>query len=123
MPQENHNIVSWADAWRIYSRPTVLGMVFFGFSAGLPYLLVFSTLTAWLTEEGVSRSAIGLFAWVGMTYSVKVIWAPIVDRVSIPFVGRVLGQRRSWISMCSFSWACSRCFCPRGALNSKDAIC
>tara|TARA_Y100000766_G_scaffold242063_1_gene220210 strand:+ start:478 stop:1743 length:1266 start_codon:yes stop_codon:yes gene_type:complete len=72
-------------------------MVFFGFSAGLPYLLVFSTLTAWLTEEGVSRSAIGLFAWVGMTYSVKIIWAPIVDRAAIPFFGRVLGQRRSWI--------------------------
>ena len=97
MSKGNHNISSWADAWRIYTRPTVLGMVFFGFSAGLPYLLVFSTMTAWLTEEGVSRSAIGLFAWVGMTYSVKVIWAPIVDRAAIPFFGRVLGQRRSWI--------------------------
>lgn len=97
MSKENHNISSWVDAWRIYTRPTVLGMVFFGFSAGLPYLLVFSTLTAWLTEEGISRSAIGLFAWVGMTYSVKVIWAPIVDRAAIPFFGRVLGQRRSWI--------------------------
>ena len=97
MSKGNHNISSWVDAWRIYTRPTVLGMVFFGFSAGLPYLLVFSTLTAWLTEEGVSRSAIGLFAWVGMTYSVKVIWAPIVDRAAIPFFGRVLGQRRSWI--------------------------
>ena len=97
MPKGNHNISSWVDAWRIYTRPTVLGMVFFGFSAGLPYLLVFSTLTAWLTEEGVSRSAIGLFAWVGMTYSVKVIWAPIVDRAAIPFFGRLLGQRRSWI--------------------------
>ena len=97
MSKGNHNISGWVDAWRIYTRPTVLGMVFFGFSAGLPYLLVFSTLTAWLTEEGVSRSAIGLFAWVGMTYSVKVIWAPIVDRAAIPFFGRVLGQRRSWI--------------------------
>ena len=97
MSKGNHNISSWVDAWRIYTRPTVLGMVFFGFSAGLPYLLVFSTLTAWLTEEGVSRSAIGLFAWVGMTYSVKIIWAPIVDRAAIPFFGRVLGQRRSWI--------------------------
>ena len=97
MSKGNHNISSWVDAWRIYTRPTVLGMVFFGFSAGLPYLLVFSTLTAWLTEEGVSRSAIGLFAWVGMTYSVKVIWAPIVDRAAIPFFGRLLGQRRSWI--------------------------
>ncbi|MBP18149.1 MAG: AmpG family muropeptide MFS transporter [Gammaproteobacteria bacterium] len=72
-------------------------MVFLGFSGGLPFLLVFSTLTAWLRDEGVSRSAIGFFAWVGITYSVKVIWAPVVDRISIPFVTRRLGQRRSWI--------------------------
>ena len=72
-------------------------MVFLGFSGGLPFLLVFSTLTAWLRDEGVSRSAIGFFAWVGITYSVKVIWAPVVDRISIPFVTRGLGQRRSWI--------------------------
>jgi len=72
-------------------------MVFLGFSGGLPFLLVFSTLTAWLRDEGVSRSAIGFFAWVGITYSVKVIWAPVDDRISIPFVTRRLGQRRSWI--------------------------
>ena len=70
-------------------------MVFWVFS-WLTYLLVFSTLTAWLTGR-LLGSAIGLFAWVGMTYSVKVIWAPIVDRAVIPFLGRILGQRRSWI--------------------------
>jgi len=72
-------------------------MVFLGFSAGLPYLLVFSTLTAWLRDEEISRSAIGFFAWVGMIYSVKVFWAPIVDRVKLPFLQLLLGQRRSWI--------------------------
>lgn len=72
-------------------------MVFLGFSAGLPYLLVFSTLTAWLTEAGVSRTAIGFFAWVGITYSVKVFWAPVVDRLAIPWLTRRLGKRRSWI--------------------------
>ena len=92
-----NQFTSWRDTWRIYSQSKVIGMVFLGFSAGLPYLLVFSTLTAWLTEEGVGRSAIGLFAWVGITYSIKVIWAPIVDRMRIPLLNDKLGQRRSWI--------------------------
>jgi PAT family beta-lactamase induction signal transducer AmpG len=68
-----------------------------GFSAGLPYLLVFSTLTAWLRDAGVERTAIGFFAWVGMTYSIKIFWAPVVDRLRIPLLFPLLGQRRSWI--------------------------
>lgn len=72
-------------------------MLFLGFSGGLPFLLVFSTLAAWLTEYGVSRSAIGFFAWVGITYSVKVFWAPVVDRIPIFFLSRHLGQRRAWM--------------------------
>ncbi len=58
---------------------------------------MFATLTAWLTDAGVSRSAIGFFAWVGITYSIKVVWAPIIDRLPIPWLGALLGQRRSWI--------------------------
>ncbi|MFT7244520.1 MAG: PAT family beta-lactamase induction signal transducer AmpG [Candidatus Azotimanducaceae bacterium] len=72
-------------------------MMFLGFSGGLPFLLVFSTLTAWLSDEGVSKSAIGFFAWVGITYSIKVVWAPVVDRLAIPFLTHRLGQRRSWM--------------------------
>lgn len=72
-------------------------MVFLGFSAGLPYLLVFSTLTAWLRDEGVSRSAIGFFAWVGITYSFKFVWSPVVDRMAIPGLTSTLGKRRGWI--------------------------
>lgn len=72
-------------------------MAFLGFSAGLPFLLVFSTLAAWLRVEGVSKSAIGFFAWVGMTYSIKVFWAPVVDRLSIPLFTSRLGQRRGWM--------------------------
>jgi PAT family beta-lactamase induction signal transducer AmpG len=92
---ENKSL-SWGDALRIYSKRPVLTMIFLGFSAGLPFLLVFSTLSAWLTEAGVTRSAIGFFAWVGITYSIKVLWAPVVDRIKLPFLGS-LGQRRSWI--------------------------
>jgi len=71
--------------------------MFLGFSAGLPFLLVFSTLTAWLTDAHVTRSAIGFFAWVGLIYSIKVFWAPIVDRIKLPGLQVVLGQRRGWI--------------------------
>lgn len=81
----------------VYSRPRVIAMTFLGFSAGLPFLMVFSTLTAWLTEAEVTRSAIGFFAWVGLIYSVKVFWAPVVDRIELPGLMVLLGQRRSWI--------------------------
>ncbi|MBT6585030.1 MAG: AmpG family muropeptide MFS transporter, partial [Gammaproteobacteria bacterium] len=72
-------------------------MTFLGFSGGLPFLLVFSTLTAWLTEGDVSRSTIGFFAWIGITYSTKVLWAPVVDSIPIPILTKKLGQRRSWM--------------------------
>lgn len=71
-------------------------MFFLGFSAGLPLLLVYSTLTAWLSDYDVKKSTIGLFAWVGITYSVKLFWAPVVDRLHLPLLSR-LGQRRSWM--------------------------
>jgi PAT family beta-lactamase induction signal transducer AmpG len=91
--------LSWREALRVYTRKPVLVISLLGFSAGLPYLLVFSTLTAWLRDEGVTRTAIGFFAWVGLTYSVKVFWAPVVDRLALPFLKRLLGQRRSWIML------------------------
>ena len=72
-------------------------MLFLGVSAGLPFLLVFSTLSAWLRTYEVSRSAIGMFAWVGLLYSVKFCWAPLVDRLPLPVLTRVLGRRRSWM--------------------------
>ncbi|MFT7041850.1 MAG: PAT family beta-lactamase induction signal transducer AmpG [Candidatus Azotimanducaceae bacterium] len=80
----------------IYAKPRVIAMAFLGFASGLPFLLVFSTLTAWLREAEVSRTTIGFFAWVGITYSIKVFWAPVVDRLQLPVLGR-LGRRRSWI--------------------------
>ena len=69
----------WVDALRVYLRLPVLAMLFLGFSAGLPFLLVFSTLTAWLRDYDISRTAIGFFAWIGITYSIKVVWAPVVE--------------------------------------------
>ena len=88
--------LSWREVIAIYMHPRVIAMAFLGFSGGLPFLLVFSTLTAWLRDEEVSRSAIGFFAWIGITYSIKVFWAPVVDRLKLPLLSS-LGQRRSWI--------------------------
>ncbi|PPD19955.1 MAG: AmpG family muropeptide MFS transporter [Methylomonas sp.] len=88
---------SWLSAFSIYAQPRVLSMVFLGFSAGLPYLLVFSTLSAWLRDEGVTRTVIGFFSWAGVMYSVKVFWAPVIDNFRLPFLGRLLGKRRSWM--------------------------
>jgi PAT family beta-lactamase induction signal transducer AmpG len=90
-------VSSWREAFAIYKHPRVIAIFFLGFAAGLPLLLVFSTLSAWLSEMNISRSTIGFFGWVGITYSVKVFWAPIVDRIALPFLTRKLGQRRSWM--------------------------
>jgi MFS transporter, PAT family, beta-lactamase induction signal transducer AmpG len=88
---------SWLDALRVYARPSVLSMLFLGFSAGLPFYLVFSTLSAWLRQAGVARSTIGMLSWVGILYSIKFLWAPVVDRVPPPFLQRLLGRRRGWM--------------------------
>ncbi len=88
---------TWRTAFAVYIQPKVLSMIALGFSAGLPYLLIFSTLSAWLRDEGVERSVIGFFSWVSVTYSVKIIWSPIVDKVHLPIFSRFLGQRRSWM--------------------------
>lgn len=87
----------WREAFGVYLRPPVVTMLFLGFSAGLPFLLVFSTLTAWLRSEDVAVGAIGFFSWIGITYSIKFIWAPVVDRLRLPMLTRKLGQRRGWI--------------------------
>ncbi|WP_246065256.1 AmpG family muropeptide MFS transporter [Hydrocarboniclastica marina] len=81
----------------VYSRRPVLLMLLLGFSAGLPLLLVFSTLLARLADVGVETATIGFFAWLGITYSVKVIWAPVIDWLRIPLFSRLMGQRRSWM--------------------------
>ncbi len=72
-------------------------MLLLGYSAGLPFMLVFQTLSAWLRQVGVERATIGMLAWVGILYSIKFLWAPVVDRVPLPGLTRWLGRRRSWM--------------------------
>ena len=85
------------EGWRVYLHPKVVGMLFLGFSAGLPLLLVGGTFTAWLRDLGVELATIGFLSWVGMAHSIKVLWAPIVDRIPLPLLTRVLGRRRAWM--------------------------
>jgi len=88
---------SWRDAWRVYLEPASWRMLFLGFSAGLPLLLVLGTLSFRLREAGIDRSTIGFLSWVGLVYGFKWMWAPLVDRLSLPLLTKLLGRRRSWL--------------------------
>ena len=70
-----------------------------GFSAGLPFLLVFGTLSAWLRESGVPVTTIGLFSWLALAYSLKFLWSPIVDAFDVPLLSRLFGRRRAWMML------------------------
>jgi len=72
-------------------------MLFLGFSAGVPILLIFSSLSLWLREAGVSRSAVTFFSWAALGYSFKFVWAPLVDKLPLPVLSALLGRRRSWL--------------------------
>jgi len=72
-------------------------MTLFGFSAGIPYFLIFSSLSLWLDQVGIEKSAITYFSWAALGYSFKFLWSPLVDRLPIPLLSNKLGQRRSWL--------------------------
>lgn len=88
---------TWRQALAAYRDPRVITMFFMGISAGLPLILVFTTLSVWLRDVGVSRTAIGFFSWVAATYGFKFLWSPLVDRLALPRPLSALGRRRSWI--------------------------
>ena len=83
--------------WRYYFQSKIISLFFLGFSAGLPFPLVYSTLSAWLEEANIERSTISTFAWLGFAYSFKFLWSPLVDSLPIPLLTRWLGRRRSWL--------------------------
>ena len=87
----------WRDVWQVYLEAATWRMLLLGFSAGLPLLLVFGTLSFWLREAGINRTTIGYLSWVGLAYGFKWVWAPLVDRLPIPLLTRLLGRRRSWL--------------------------
>ena len=88
---------SWSEAIAACFQGRVLSMLFLGFSAGLPLLLIFSSLSLWLREAGVARSTVTFFSWAALGYSFKFVWAPLVDRLPLPLLTAWLGRRRSWL--------------------------
>ncbi|MGO1688571.1 MAG: AmpG family muropeptide MFS transporter [Psychrobacter sp.] len=88
---------SWGEAARAYLDPRVIIMLFLGFSAGIPILLIFSSLSLWLREAGIDRSVVTMFSWAALGYSFKFIWAPLIDALPVPVLSNWLGRRRSWM--------------------------
>ena len=88
---------SWGEAAKAYLDRRAMIMLFLGFAAGIPILLIFSSLSLWLREAGFDRSVVTTFSWAALGYSFKFIWAPLVDAVPLPILTRLLGRRRSWI--------------------------
>jgi PAT family beta-lactamase induction signal transducer AmpG len=83
----------------VLTDPRIGIMMLLGFSSGLPILLVFGTLSAWLRTADVSRTSIGMLSWVALAYSFKFLWAPIIDRYDVPGLSRLLGRRRAWMAL------------------------
>lgn len=94
---------SWQESIRAFCHPRVVTMLFLGVSAGLPLLLIFSSLSLWLREAGVERAAVTYFSWAALGYSFKFVWAPLVDVIPLPLLGRMLGRRRSWLLLSQLS--------------------
>ncbi len=96
-PSHRPDKKDWRQALSAWTHPRVVTMLFFGFSAGVPLLLIFSTLSLWLREAGISRSAVTFFSWAALGYSFKFVWAPLIDTLPLPLLTSVLGRRRAWL--------------------------
>ena len=106
MTAEETNVAA-SPGWRYYLQEKVVVIFFLGFSAGLPFLLVYSTLSAWLSDAGLEMSTISTFAWLGFAYSLKFIWAPFIDNLQVPVLTRLMGRRRSWLLLAQLAIALS----------------
>ena len=111
-------LTSWLSAFRIYTHPRVLGMLSLGFSAGLPLLLIMGTLSFWLREADVDRTTIGHLSWIGLAYGFKWLWSPLVDRMPLPILTRMLGRRRAWLLLSQITIAIALV----GIANSDPAV-
>lgn len=92
--------LSWKQTFQSYLDKRLLWVFMMGCSSGFPWVLIGSNMSGWLTDAGLTRSAIGYFGSVFAVYAINFLWAPLVDRVKLPFLGNALGQRRSWILVC-----------------------
>src|SRR5690554_911418 len=99
----------WREILAFYTQRRLLIIFLFGIASGYPWLIIGSSMSAWLNELGVTRTSIGFFGAVFAAYSVNFLWSPLIDRVRLPFLTHWLGQRRSWILLCQLAIAAG-CF-------------
>src|SRR5690606_20156769 len=106
----------------VYASPRVLPLLVLGFASGLPLALTTGTLQAWATVENVSLQSIGFLTLIGTAYTIKFLWAPLIDRYAPP----LLGRRRSWMFLTQLllaaSIACMGLFSPAGSLGMLAAL-
>lgn len=88
---------SWGESLKAYLDRRAIIMLFLGFAAGIPILLIFSSLSLWLREAGIDRTVVTTFSWAALGYAFKFIWAPLIDAVPLPILTKLLGRRRAWI--------------------------
>src|ERR1700739_4046294 len=101
---------SWRDGLAVYLQRRVLICLLLAFSSGLPLALSGSTLLVWMRESGVDLGTIGLFALVGTPYTVKFLWAPVVDALDLPVLSRLVGRRRAWLLLSQLLLIAAICF-------------
>lgn len=99
----------WKSAFSAFLDRRALVMLFLGFSAGIPILLIFSSLSLWLGEAGIEKSAVTFFSWAALGYSFKFVWAPLVDELPLPFLTQRLGRRRAWLLVAQILIICAIC--------------
>ena len=99
----------WAAALKAFLDRRALIMLFLGFSAGIPILLIFSSLSLWLGEAGIDKSAVTFFSWAALGYSFKFVWAPLIDELPVPFLTKLLGRRRAWLLIAQCLIICAIC--------------
>ena len=97
----------WKSAFTAFLDRRALIMLFLGFSAGIPILLIFSSLSLWLGEAGIDKSAVTFFSWAALGYSFKFVWAPLVDELPVPVLTKLLGRRRAWLVIAQLLIICA----------------
>jgi len=91
------DISSWREAFKLYWDRRLWLIFGLGMASGFPWVMIGSAMSAWLAEEGISRTNIGFFGFIFIAYSINFLWSPVLDRFQLPIVGRILGQRRAWV--------------------------
>ncbi|MAT34101.1 MAG: MFS transporter [Ponticaulis sp.] len=102
MTDKTRRLDSFSENIRVYMKPKMLAMLALGFASGLPLMMVFQKLSFWLREVGIDRSTITFMYWITIAYTLKWLWSPVVDRITLPWLGKTMGQRRSWMLLAIF---------------------